>query len=143
MIEEFCKKSGSFYIWECVENVNVTLLVIVFLSSIIWIFGTVALFYEGRKDIKDGDIVTRKTGLQVMLISPVWPVVVLIYFVQYLCAGVVNLFRDIRDLKVDIREEKEAEKTRILEQAMVELEEMKQEEHEDWMRKFNSIGAKE
>lgn len=143
MIEEFCKDSGSFYLWECVENVNVTLLVIGFLVSILWIFGTVALFYEGRKDLKDGDIESRKTGLQVMLISPVWPVVALFFFVGYLYNGVANLFRDIRDLKVDIREEKEAEKTRILEQAMVELEEMKREEHEDWMRKFNSIGVRE
>lgn len=111
--------------------------------GIFWIIGTISLFSSGRKDLTSKDIEVRKSGLKEMILSPVWPIAIIVFLISDLYQSVVNLFRDIRNLQSDIREEKEAEKTRILERAMVELEEMKREEHEDWMRKFNSIGVKE
>lgn len=142
MITEFCGKDYR-WVWECEENITVTVIVISVVVGIFWIIGTIALFSSGRKDLKSKVIEVRKSGLKDMVLSPVWPIALIVYLISDMYQSVVNLFRDIRNLQLDIREEKEVEKTRILEQAMVELEEMKREEHEDWMRKFNSIGAKE
>lgn len=142
MITEFCSKDYR-WVWECEENITVTVIVISVVVGIFWIIGTIALFSSGRKDLTSKDIEVRKSGLWDMVLSPVWPIVALVSLISELYQSVVNLFRDVRNLQADIREEKEAEKVRILEQAMVELEEMKREEHEDWMRKFNSIGVKE
>lgn len=142
MITEFCSKD-SRWVWNCEENVTLIVIIISVIVAIFWIIGTIALFSSGRKDLTSKDIEERKSGLVDMVLSPVWPIAVIVYLISDLYQSVVNLFRDIRNLQLDIREEKEAEKTRILERAMVELEEMKREEHEDWMRKFNSIGTKE
>lgn len=132
MIENFCRFADKIYM--CVDNVTVTLYVIYFLLFVVYIIGFLIALFAGREYLGSGSIEQRKEGVVTLLVSPIWPIALLIDFLS----GIV---KDIIRLHKDISTEKEAERTRILEQAMVELEEMKREEHEDWMRKFNSIGS--
>lgn len=134
MIENFCSVADKIYM--CVDNVTVTLYVIYFLLFLGYIIGFLITLFVGRKDLGNGSTKKRKDGIVAMLVSPVWPIALAVVLL-------VDVIKDIVRLREDIATEKESERARILEQAMVELEEMKKEDHEDWMRKFNSIGTKE
>lgn len=134
MIENFCSIADKIYM--CVDNVTVTLYALYFLLFVAYIIGFLATLFVGRKDLGSDSIEQRKGGIIAMLVSPVWPIALVVVLL-------VDIVKDVVRLREDISTEKEAERVRILEQAMVELEEMKKEDHEDWMRKFNSIGVKE
>lgn len=136
-----CTESTSV---NCIEDLNIMLLVILIFFSVLYIIVGFALFFGGRRDLREGEsIEDRKEGLVMMLTSPVWIVVCVILLLSASYFWVVDIFKDVKKLHVDIVEEKEAEKIRTLEKAMLELESMKREEHDDWIRKFNSIETKE